>query len=660
MPDAATTSGTTGSGVALPTSFGHKPALDGLRAVAVLSVMAFHFEASAFDGGFLGVDTFFVLSGYLITSLLITEWGRSRTIDLIAFWGRRAKRLLPAMFLALVLVGIWAYFEADPTRLDSIRSDMLWTLFYGANWHFVASGQSYFDLFSEASPLRHAWSLAIEEQFYLVWPLIAFAALKAGKGRTNVLAGVCVGGIIASSAVMALTYDSADPSRAYYGTDSRASQLLIGALVAIVLLRWRPTTDGQRRGVQALGLVAAAFMLWAFTNTTDTQSWLYYGGFLLFAVATAFVITAIVQPAGSPVGWVLQFRTMRWIGAVSYGLYLYHWPVVVAISEPRTGLSGWALALVRIAVTFGITALSYYFVEQPIRHGSFKGHVGRVIAPATFVVVAIVSIFLTAGGREPPEFLGATPGSVVESPTVTADPTGPAPTPALGSVLLLGDSVAASLSDALQQEAATRGMALRTATRPGCGLITGVPTLPDGEPIPWGRDCSDGTEPYLTSQIAEQAPQTVLWLSTWETADRLVGGRLYRFGNKAADEMVLDRLEESRTLITANGARLVLLTNPPRAERAETYVRDAEDDRKIVHLNELFGEFAAAHPDSVSVVDLAEIVCPGGPPCPEEVEGVTLRPRDGGHYEGEGPRWLAPRLLDAVTRASTRSAPTPT
>jgi peptidoglycan/LPS O-acetylase OafA/YrhL len=662
MPDAATTSGVTSTGAALPTGFGHKPALDGLRAVAVLSVMAFHFGATAFEGGFLGVDTFFVLSGYLITSLLITEWGRSRTIDLVAFWARRAKRLLPALFLALLLVGIWANLEADPTRLDGIRSDVLWTLFYGANWHFISSGQSYFDLFSEASPLRHAWSLAIEEQFYLFWPLITFAAMKAGKGRTNVLAGVCVAGIAASSAVMVAVYDSDDPSRAYYGTDSRASQLLIGALLAIALTRWSPSTRGQRRGVQVVGLAGAAFMLWAFTSTTDTQSWLYYGGFLLFAVATAAVIVAIVQPKDSPVGWVLSLGPMRWIGLISYGLYLYHWPVVVAISEPRTGLSGWDLALVRIGVTFLIATLSFYLIEMPIRRGALKGSVARVAAPAAFVIVAGVSIVLTSGGQEPPDFLGASPGSVVErgpspklAPTVTGAPEGGR----LGSVLLLGDSVAASLGDALQLEAATRGIPLATATRPGCGLITGVPTTTEGEAVPWGQGCSDGTAPYLTSQIAERAPQTVLWLSTWETADRLIDGQLYRFGTKEADDVVLERLEESRRLITANGAHLMLLTNPPRAERAETYVRNPEDDRKIERLNGLFEEFAAEHPETVKVVDLAKIVCPRGAPCPEDVGGVTLRPRDGGHYEGDGPGWVAPRLLDAVVRASAATATTP-
>ncbi|MEX2255400.1 MAG: acyltransferase family protein [Acidimicrobiia bacterium] len=640
---------------ALPTTFGHKPALDGLRAVAVGAVMAFHFGANGFEGGFLGVDTFFVLSGYLITSLLLTEWGRTRTLDLLAFWARRAKRLLPALFLVLIAVGLWVHFEASPTRFDLLRSDMLWTLFYGANWHLIGSGQSYFDLFSEASPLRHAWSLAIEEQFYLFWPLIFFGAMKLGRGRTRVLTGVSVAGIAASFAVMVLTFDSTDPSRAYYGTDSRASQLLVGVLLAIILARWAPKTASQQRGVQVLGIAGAAFSVWAFMATTDRDAWLYHGGFLLFAVATALVILAIVQPASSPVGRVLSVRPMRWVGMISYGLYLWHWPVVVALSEPRTGLAGWDLALVRLAVTFGLATASFYLVERPIRHRMPKGWVARVAAPSAFVVVAIISIVLTAGAVEPPDFLAAAPQTVLESgpgkDTPTTDPGTPAPPAELGRVLLLGDSVAGSLSDAVQAAAATRGIELSSASRPGCGMVTGVPALDDGTEVPWGRGCSDGTIDYLDLAVSTRAPTTVLWLSTWEMTDRIVDGTLYKFGTKRGDAALLEKFEESYAHITKDGAQLLLVTNTPRAEHSDTQVRNAAEDHRAEHLNDLYRQFAARHPDTVSVVDLASIVCPSGPPCPEYVDGIRLRPRDGGHYEGDGPEWVAPRLLDAVERA---------
>ena len=227
-----------GAGSARP-AFPHQPALDGLRAVAVLAVIAYHLGYGWARGGYLGVDTFFVLSGYLITSLLVVEFNGARRIDLRAFWARRARRLLPALLLVLGAVTVWAALVLRPDQLGSLRGDGLATLFYGANWRFVASGQSYFDVFSAASPLRHAWSLAIEEQFYLVWPLIAFACLRLARGRTRLLGAFCIAGAAGSIVLMASLYDPADPSRAYYGTDTRAHALLIGALLAVVLHRRR-------------------------------------------------------------------------------------------------------------------------------------------------------------------------------------------------------------------------------------------------------------------------------------------------------------------------------------------------------------------------------------------------------------------------------------
>ena len=634
------------SAQALPTTFGYKPALDGLRAVAVGSVMAFHFGADGFEGGFLGVDTFFVLSGYLITSLLLTEWGRTSTIHFAAFWIRRARRLLPALFIVLIAIAIWIRLDINTDRLGDFRADMLWTTFYGANWHFIGSGESYFDLFSDASPLRHAWSLAIEEQFYLFWPLITFGCLRLARGRTRVLTSVCVGGIVASVIAMILLYESSDPSRAYYGTDSRASQLLVGALLAIVLTRWAPRSRSARVGVQAMGIVGAAFCLWAFMSVTDRDAWLYHGGFLLFAVATAAVIVAITQPEQGPLSRVLAIRPVRWIGQVSYGLYLWHWPVQVALSEPRTGLSGWDLALLRLAVTFTATTLSYYLVELPIRHGALKGRVARAATPLAFIAVTIVILVSTAAATTPPEFLTANPNEVISTPAPTGQPE--TPQAGLGTVLLLGDSVAASLGDALGAEAASRGIPFHAATRPGCGMVTGIPALPDGTEVGWGQACADGTPGYLQDALAASAPDVVLWLSTWETADRIVDGTFYEFGTPAADRVLLDRMEVTRAALAASGATIIIVANTPNAEQSDVAVRNRAQERDLRHLNALYRQFAAAHPDSVRVLNLPAIVCPGGVPCPAIVDGVRLRPRDGGHFEGDGPAWVAPRLFDAL------------
>jgi len=375
----------------------YQPALDGLRAFAVASVIAYHFGAGWMTGGFLGVDAFFVLSGFLITSLLLSEWGRRRHIDLPGFWARRARRLLPALLLVLGAIALYAVVLAPTDQLRSLRADGLASLFYVANWRFVLSGQSYFALFTLPSPMRHLWSLAIEEQFYLVWPLVVLACLRIGRGSRTVLAGVCVAGIAASVAVMAMLYEPADPSRAYYGTDARAHTILVGALLALLLARRRPRTRSAGRGLHVLGVVVHADCQRACVSVTNQRSDMYHGGSLLFAIAVAVVIASAVQPGHSPLRAFLSLGLLRWIGMISYGLYLWHWPATVVLNESRTGLSGAPLAALRLAVTVGAAALSFYLVEQPIRRGALRGWKARVALPTGFATAAALLVVTTVG-----------------------------------------------------------------------------------------------------------------------------------------------------------------------------------------------------------------------------------------------------------------------
>ena len=248
------------------------------------------------------------------------------------------------------------------------------------------------------------------------------------------------------------------------------------------------------------------------------------------------------------------------------------------------------------------------------------------------------------------------PGSPSTTTTTVAPPptTTPAPPP---SMLLVGDSVADTLRPALGAQAAIRGIRFSAEVRPGCGLTTGVPAYSNGTVIPWGPGCADGTLSYLTQAVQEADPQVVLWLSTWETADQLVNGQFYAFGSPAADALLLQELEQSREVLTAGGARLVLVTIAPRAETSATVPTDnPAEDQQYLHLDALLRTFAAQHTNSVTVVDLARIICPSGPPCPPEVDGVDLRPNDGGHFAGDGPAWVAPRLMDAIMR-ELRPAP---
>ena len=630
-----------------PAHFGHKPALDGLRAVAVLSVMAYHFGGvDGLKGGFLGVDMFFVLSGYLITSLLIVEWGNKTTIQLAAFWGRRARRLLPALLVVLLAVALWARFGASSDQRDLLRGDTLWTLFYGANWHFIDSGQSYFDLFRDASPLRHAWSLAIEEQFYLVWPLIVFAALRITQGKKMLLSAICIVGIIASGIVMASAYKANDPSRAYYGTDARASQLLIGALLAILMQQWSAQTRRQKVLTQIAGYIAAGFCLWAFVFVDDQSAWLYRGGFIVFAGAIAVVIVAITTPIRSPLTRALSIKWVRWVGAISYGLYLWHWPIQVIFSESRTGLSGWSLTALKVTATFGVSALSYYLIEMPVRRAKFSKSVALVAAPASFILVAVITIVATAGGTSAPRFLTSSPNKILESSN-SAGTTLPNISMLPSPILLVGDSVADTIGPALVAEGAKEGLSVTSSARSGCGLIIGIPTAPDGVPVPWGKNCSDGVTEFLTSRIVENNPALVIWHSSWETASRIVDDQFYKFGTKEADTLILKEIDKSVDILRSQGAQVVLMTNPPRAENTSVLARSDEEDAQIEHLNGLFFRYAFTHPE-VRVLDLTPIVCPNGSPCGEYVDGVRPRPRDGGHYEGDGPAWVAPKIIKAL------------
>ena len=656
-----------------PRSFGYKPALDGLRAVAVMAVIVYHLGAGWARGGYLGVDAFFVLSGFLITSLLLIEFAGTGRIDLRAFWIRRAKRLLPAMLLVLAGVAVWAAVAIPAEQLGRLRGDSLATLIYGANWRFVATGHSYFDLATSASPLEHMWSLAIEEQFYLVWPLVAFGALAICRGRPTVLAIICIVGTFCSVAAMALLYDSGDPSRAYYGTDTRAHALLIGAILAIVLhdRTWRRTA--VRRGMQALGVAGGITVIVFMTVAADTSSWMYRGGFVLFALAVAAVITAAVTGGASPVRALLALAPLVWIGRISYGLYLWHWPVQTALSEGRTGLHGTTLDLMRILTTFALATASFYAVEQPIRRGALSRRTARLGTPVALAGVATAIVLVTASAAPPPSYLqhagdvdrvsgqilaasqAAPMPSATPAPT-TATTTTPATAAAAATsvpfaprrILLVGDSIASSLLPGIEPEAARRGVALFPGPIPGCGVLAGTVLGDEGEPIEWATRCSDKVVQKQREWVDQTRPDLVIWYSSWETADRVVDGEIVRFGTAEGNAVLLRLIDEAVARLTSTGAKVVFPTMPPPVATPEFGEPSADQIDDVAQLNALLGYYARVHPHLAFVVDLAEVVCPGGHPCPPTVDGVAVRPKDGRHYDDAGPAWVASRLLDVL------------
>ncbi len=351
---------------------GRVPGLDGVRALAVLAVIAFHLGMRMTPGGFLGVDIFFVLSGYLITDLLVAQWTRHGQLDLRRFWIRRARRLLPALAVLLVAVAA-AVAVIEPDQLSAFRPALAAAVSYSSNWYQALHHVSYFASLGPPPPLQHLWSLAIEEQFYLAWPLLLLLVLtRLRRRRARVLTAWL--GALASAAAMALMYlPGSDPSRVYYGTDTHSTGLLVGAALA---LTWpmATLTNAPRRFARRLDYLGAAGLVvlaWALVHFAGTNPAVYPLGLAVAALAAAGLTAAAAAPG--TVSALLSLPPLRWLGVRSYGTYLWHWPVI-AIAAAITGpgpAAPWLWAA-EAAIAITLAAASWKWLEEPILRNGFQ------------------------------------------------------------------------------------------------------------------------------------------------------------------------------------------------------------------------------------------------------------------------------------------------
>ncbi|HUV09802.1 MAG TPA: acyltransferase family protein [Acidimicrobiia bacterium] len=636
----------------------YEPGLDGLRAIAVLAVLGYHGGVGWLRGGYLGVDVFFVLSGYLITTLLLVEFGRTGQIALAAFWVRRARRLLPALGLVFVGIALYAALVVAPEQLGRIRGDAFATVGYVANWRFVFSGQGYFDQFGVPSPFRHMWSLAIEEQFYLVWPFLV-ALLLRWRPRLVSLQRGFAGAAVASAVLMAVLFRvGSDPSRVYYGTDTRAQALLVGAALAAWLLRVRTNRTALRPAMWVraglIGLVVLAVMLVA---VRDSASWMYRGGYLLAAIATAAVIGAAVQSRRNVVRGLLSPRGLRAVGKISYGLYLWHWPIYLTLTANRTGLTGTALLAVRLALTFAIATASYQLLELPIRRGTMLESGRRAALAVPAIGLVLVAVFLLV-----PEVRGASSASVaadVTTPTTSIN-AGPLPSP----VLLVGDSVAKTMGDGFDRGATAAGLQFFNRAQLACGLAQRARVLRGDLWTDTEESCDDWPTQW-EGYVAETAPVvSVVLFDVFVVSDLEIDGAPLPFASPAADRYLLDQLGRGVDILRAGGRKVVLLTAPynERQPQVGQQVDWAEDDpSRIDHWNALLERYVRhlADPD-VTLVDLNALVSPNGT-YSNVLDGQTLR-YDGVHFDPEGGGrifdWLAPRLPAATVEGTVPESPT--
>jgi peptidoglycan/LPS O-acetylase OafA/YrhL len=382
----------------------YMPGIDGLRAVAVMGVILYHLNIPWFQGGFSGVTVFFVLSGYLITDILIDEWNKNNKIDYLRFMIRRFRRLAPAVLVMIFIVTLWVMVTNHPS-FEKLRSDFLPSLLYMTNWWYIFHEVSYFDSFGPASPFTHIWSLAIEEQFYLIWPLLMILGLPFIKRkRFRVLA--VLAGVVISAWLMAFLYiPGEDPSRVYYGTDTRAFSLLLGAALAFVWPSQRLSKTLPRHAsfvLEIVGISGFLLIVSLFVITSQFDPFHYQGGMLLLSILTILVVAALAHPASKLSKW-LSVKPLQWMGMRSYGIYLWHYPIII-LTTPivnTDGLNLWRITL-QIFFTLIISELSYRFIEVPIRAGQLKtllaGLKGRPINQKRIVLASCAALLASFVG----------------------------------------------------------------------------------------------------------------------------------------------------------------------------------------------------------------------------------------------------------------------
>ncbi len=469
---------------------GYSPALDGLRAISVAAVLLYHMDLEWIPGGFLGVEVFFVVSGFLITALLIEERHHEGAVSLRGFWTRRGRRLLPALYVLLLVVpAVTLLFYKDAA--GRLGGDVLAALFYVSNWWQIFLNESYFAQAGRPPVLRHLWSLAVEEQFYIVFPV--FFVWLLSRGGRKVTRNVLIALALASAVWMAVLYvPYEDPSRVYYGTDTRLSGLLLGAVLALVWTPWRSRGTPSRAAGPALdvtGVLALLLIAWFFTRVNEFDPFIYRGGFLMLDVVCIVLIAVLVHPSAR-LSKVLGWAPLVWIGLRSYSIYLWHWPIFVFTRpELDVPLTGWPLFFLRIALTMIAAELSFRFVETPIRNGSLGRSLRRwreadagtraqlqqrwfFVVGAMAVVVLLVGLGLLSAATSPDRqrleleaagAIGLDTTTTTEATTTTTAPlapgetappttsTPPDPDTTPTDAVAVGDSVMLGASGALKQ-----------------------------------------------------------------------------------------------------------------------------------------------------------------------------------------------------------------
>lgn len=534
--------------------------LDGLRGIAIAGVVAFH--TGVLRGGFLGVDLFFVLSGYLITGILLRELASTGSVSLKQFWTRRARRLVPAVIVLVLAAQLYARTRAAPSELSVLNGQSVAAMIYASNWFNILFDVGYWSVGKSDSPLNHLWSLAIEEQFYIVFPLLLLLLCSVAKVGVRVFAWICVLMAVASATLTPVMIQLFNADRAYFGTDTRAAAILIGAALAaftthrgtsvvekVAQSQGTNAGSGSSRAAVVAGMLAVPasiviVALWAVLDTGLSQ--LYLGGLALHSFCSAAVIAAVVITPHSAFARALEWRPLVWLGERSYSLYLWHWPLIVVVTPAVTGLHGVAhYAVVAIAIAVA-TIISYELIEHPIRYSKLSGiRLVTMLATPALLVVASATLWQPA---PPPQF--GTNALITQGS---------------GGIrlMLVGDSWARNLGIALAKIDSTHRMSILNLGKGGCGIadakVERSATKGDFE-TPF--DCLLWHETWRNTVQQVRPEIALLNVGNWDQAPQDFDGtgQFVNACHPLFAERYSKRLDEAVTILGERGAQVFVLT----------------------------------------------------------------------------------------------------
>jgi peptidoglycan/LPS O-acetylase OafA/YrhL len=657
-----------------------RPDVQGMRAIAILLALVYHAGIPGFSGGYVGIEVFFVISGFVITGLLLREHERTGTTSIRSFYGRRARRIIPAATLVIIVTVIVSYHSLGPLVGHETAVDGKWAALFLANVHYEAVHTNYLVAQSPPSPLLNYWSLGVEEQFYIVYPtLFLLIGWWARKQSFRARLTVVLVAVIVVSYAFSFVLTASNAQSAYFSLLTRSWELALGGLIAVHSAYFRRIPKAWAAVASWVGLAAILV-----ASVTLTASSVYPGALVAIpTVGAGLVIAAGVAEPSWGVERLLRREPFQFLAAISFSLYLWHWPILEIAAQRRgvTALPVWDNVLL-LLVAGVLATLTYYFLENPVRHSRYLGIRRWASLVMGLCLIGATLAVTTYEERRPTVDLGivasVAAGSICASPSqsqvshlrsayAAGQPQGAEPTGPAQSVVVVGDSTSCTLLPGLEAVGPSFRMRFENGAVIGCGVVSGE-TAPNYENgfnyAAYTANCQGEANAAETRAIERYRPNLIVWGSVDERSSVVAGGKVLDVGSPAWKALMLQRFDRRVAQFVATGAKVILLLEPPAGDTvgSQTIGNQTQlksDNVAYGQMNALEREVAARHPHDVAVVDLGALLCPSGPPCPFVVHGFgslsnprqAIRP-DGVHYLAPGSLWVARWLVPQIAAAA--------